>query len=1045
MSPPRAGRLSLVLLAALGPGLGAQEPATGHARGAEAALVAESMAAREALDYDRARATASEAISLLMARPEAEQDEAWLQCLYDAGVAAYAAQDPRTANVALERTHALLSARVPDDDPLLQKVRSSYALSLRALGDVAGARELQEQVLAVRTASLSDDHPDLQKARQNLASTLKLQGEIGRARSLEEQVLKVREATLPADHPDLAAIRTNLATTIKTLGDLAAARELEQQVVDTYEATLPEDHPTLQQARGNLGVTLLSLRDEKGALALHEKVLQVFARTMPDDHPSLQWARQNLGAALRQLGDYEAARELEEHVLAVRLRTLPEDHVDVQRARWNLALTVKELGALDSARELEEQALAAFEAKLPADHPELQGARGNLAETLRRSGDLLGAVALEEQVLASLERTLLDDHPYRRVAQMNLAATLGLAAASGIGDPRAQADRSAALMGSVCQELVGEARAAILRGSSREAEERCALMRQELDVCLSHALGQEALEPRPELAETAFVLSETTRTAAIASAELLRSARGSPRYAELCAEARAAGDELAGLALAGASADAVEAARDRRESAERELAALSSELSGASRELDLAAIGAALDDGEAAVAFRRFHRWRLVRGGTEDAPSTRIEPRKSVCAFVVRRAESDDGRATPSLAIVDLGTADAIEAAAADWHEAVTGDRPRGSPLASKGGGGVAARGEALRRLVFDPLVPALGDARRVVVVPDDIVHLVPLDALPLDGGQGCVGERWRLETRISLSELLAAPRPTDATALVALGGASFNHSPLARSADVLAATDGPRPTQVAGVLRGGAWERGFAPLTHTAEEARGIGALYEELFGGERPALVVEQRKASRETLEELAPGARFLHVASHGWFAPESVESWDDPEALDPGAGRPGRMSVADRVRGLSPMVLCGLALAGANLPPDESGRLTGLVTAEEISSWDLSRCELAVLSACDTNVGLRRAGQGVASLQKALRMAGARSVITSVWRVPDEATKELMLDFYRRLWVEGKPKGQALWEAKLKLRDARDEHGAPVYTTRDWAGWVLTGDPD
>ncbi len=122
--------------------------------------------------------------------------------------------------------------------------------------------------------------------------------------------------------------------------------------------------------------------------------------------------------------------------------------------------------------------------------------------------------------------------------------------------------------------------------------------------------------------------------------------------------------------------------------------------------------------------------------------------------------------------------------------------------------------------------------------------------------------------------------------------------------------------------------------------------------------------------------------------------------------------------------------------------TSRAPGHLTADELSTLDLSNCELAVLSACDTNVGERRAGQGVASLQKALQMAGARSVITSLWKVPDEATKELMLDFYRRLWVEQKPKHQALWEAKTKLREAKDKRGAPKYTTRDWAAWVLTG---
>ncbi|MBI5363277.1 MAG: CHAT domain-containing protein [Planctomycetes bacterium] len=81
----------------------------------------------------------------------------------------------------------------------------------------------------------------------------------------------------------------------------------------------------------------------------------------------------------------------------------------------------------------------------------------------------------------------------------------------------------------------------------------------------------------------------------------------------------------------------------------------------------------------------------------------------------------------------------------------------------------------------------------------------------------------------------------------------------------------------------------------------------------------------------------------------------------------------------------------------------------------------------------------------MQKALQIAGARSVITSLWKVPDEATKELMLDFYRRVWVEKQPKWKALWEAKRRLREARDERGDPKYTLRDWAAWVLTGEPD
>jgi CHAT domain-containing protein len=143
---------------------------------------------------------------------------------------------------------------------------------------------------------------------------------------------------------------------------------------------------------------------------------------------------------------------------------------------------------------------------------------------------------------------------------------------------------------------------------------------------------------------------------------------------------------------------------------------------------------------------------------------------------------------------------------------------------------------------------------------------------------------------------------------------------------------------------------------------------------------------------------------------------------------------------------MLLCGLALAGANLPPDARGEAPGILTAEEIALMDLPNCELAVLSACETSLGRRqRAGQGLASLQQALHAAGVRTAITSLWSVPDEATRELMTDFYRRIWLDRTPKAQALWEAKCTLRQAKSADGSPRFQVRDWAAWVLSGDPD
>jgi len=174
---------------------------------------------------------------------------------------------------------------------------------------------------------------------------------------------------------------------------------------------------------------------------------------------------------------------------------------------------------------------------------------------------------------------------------------------------------------------------------------------------------------------------------------------------------------------------------------------------------------------------------------------------------------------------------------------------------------------------------------------------------------------------------------------------------------------------------------------------------------------------------------------VATHGWFAPESVCSILDEPVGDRG-WQP--LGIEERVSGLAPMTLCGLAFADANLGRDTLGRVPGILTAEELSALDLGSCELAVLSACETNVGIRRAGQGIQSLQAALHGAGVRTAITSLWKVDDAATRRLFEVFYTKLWQEGLGKAEALWQAKTALRA---EHHPP----RDWAGWVLSGDPD
>jgi len=331
---------------------------------------------------------------------------------------------PARARTIWDATLQRLLVDLGDDDPSALRAMGSLGVTVRAQGDLRGARRLQEELLVASRRVLGDDHPETLKAMGNLAITLSDQGDLRGARRLQEELLVASRRVLGDDHTVTLATIHNLAGTLLHQGDLAAARKLLEQALEARRRTFGPEHPDTLGAMANLGATLHAQGDLAGARQLEEQVLGAYARTLGPEHPDTLMAMGNLAATLGASGDIATARQLEQEVLDAYRRILGPEHPDALRALGNLATTLHAQGDFAGARQLQEQVLEARKRTLGPEHPDTLMAMGNLATTLGTQGDLPGARQLQVQALDAYGRTLGPRHPATLVASKNLLLTL---------------------------------------------------------------------------------------------------------------------------------------------------------------------------------------------------------------------------------------------------------------------------------------------------------------------------------------------------------------------------------------------------------------------------------------------------------------------------------------------------------------------------------------------------------------------------------------------------------------------------------------------
>jgi CHAT domain-containing protein/tetratricopeptide (TPR) repeat protein len=835
---------------------------------------------------------------------------------------------------------------------------------------------------------------------------LQLDGHLVDAQTM---ALVQRELTIAQAGPGTRSIEYlaalgEMAEVLVNLDRPAEARPYAEKAFDIGMETIPNT-AEFEDVAATLGFVCEQLGDFPCALKAHRRALEL-ARKLPSDDPyDIIGPLSNLANALGQTGDHAGAiAALEEGLALAYAKGADDPHLFV--IENNLGAEYSQNGDLEKAIPHLNKGIELIRQQYGEQSPLMSHAKGNLAALYCRAGQFQLSWQLWREAIDRTKPTGFDSAH----AHSNYARSL---ASGGSLEP-------AIAEGLIAARLAREHFVLALR----TLPERQALA---YDMKRAHGLDLaiSVVARHPRLL-TPAIYQEVIRSRAMVADEMARRQKNlnrgdDPELDSLLKELDSARSSLLTLEQSkgesAGSADAIAAATDKIERAERAVA----EYSAAFRNQERVNL-VALDDirrnlpkGSVLVSYVRFGR------SVVEAVDRKGDKVSSYAAFVFH---PDTGR----LRVFDLGSAASIEALIQTARKTVDAEIQSGGLGGKRNERAWRESALAVRARVWDPLRPEFAKANLLLVVPDGDLNLIPFAAFPegegywLDHGQV-------IHLLSSEKDIVPVEDAGRKSGLVAIGDPAFDVSgaPLAAamtrgaqtsSTSGAAAEKGfevePSRAEIARSREGISCDdfnrMEFHPLPGSSAEIADISAQWQHANGSEQVTRYLGPDATREKFLEEAIRG-RVLHVATHAFLLSQSC-----------GDG--------------NPLLQSGLVFAGAN-----SLRESSLLTAQQIASLNLEGLDWAVLSACNTGGGALHDGEGVLGLQRAFRIAGARSVILTLWPVDDSMSRRYMHELYLQRFGRHATTADAVWNASRKLlanRRAAGESTHPWY----WAGFVGSG---
>ena len=901
--------------------------------------------------------------------------------------------------------------------PDLAESLNYLANCLSQLGRYEEALEQHRRSDQILERANGKDDPEVARSLYNQGLIHLTLGEFDVARELLERSLPIMEASGGPAHPRVMIARGGLASLLRITGDYAAARALYENALAGLKLSFGDDQPYYAALLSSLAGLHEASGNLDDALDCHERARQIRVEALGPEHPAVASSLSSLASIHGRLGAPDKAAALFSSALQIAETVSEEDVLLLAGILLDMSRSRQATDDPDASEKRLRRSMEIFETAFGRDHMSLVDPLTEIGRLQAADGRLVEARASFERALDLLEQSFGEQYPER-------ARVLNADAMTLIRLRKFEKAFDETLLGARIARNHVRATAQVL--PEREALGYTDFMRDNLDSALTIAVSARDSLTRP----VARVWDAVIRGRALILDEMAARRRSvtadaDPEVRRLFGEYRSATERVAFLLARGPGdlsperhRSILDDARRQSEAAEIKLAEYNSEFR--STRVDARTgfdeVRKLLPTGSGLLAYVLFDRRDLSPRGEGQRDAWTVTP--TYAAFVL----GPDGGA-PRL--FELGPASEIDAAVRAWRSAAGGVPPSKGKAARKAEATYRAVGTTLRKRIWAPVVASLAKAEFVFVVPDGSLNLVNLTALPVGQDRFLVETGPTLHLLSTERDLLVANRPRG-SGLLAVGAPDFGAATRGMSR-------GNRDhCPDLGSIR-------FAPLPAADREIREVSEMW---LKSRDDAIRLTGGQATEHEFKRLAPGKRTIHLATHGFFLDGRCAT---TAAGSRGIG--GLVSGADlpaqAPRSGNPLVLSGLVLAGANqrasiAPGDEDG----LLMAEEIATLDLSGTEWAVLSACNTAIGEVRPGEGVFGLRRAFRVAGAGTVVMSLWPVQDAAAREWMRALYEARLEQGLDTAGAVRSATLGTLEARRKTGRSVHPFF-WAGFVASGD--